>query len=86
MVAMWQDNALRAAENLITANPGIDVIYATGEPALVGAIAAVESQGRTADIKVIGLGSDWRSDCRELTLDMLLPSFSRIRLAWALLR
>jgi len=49
-----QDNALRAAENLITANPGIDVIYATGEPALVGAIAAVESQGRTDDIKVIG--------------------------------
>ena len=49
-----QDNALRAAENLITANPGIDVIYATGEPALVGAIAAVESQGRTGDIKVIG--------------------------------
>lgn len=49
-----QDNALRAAENLITANPGIDVIYATGEPALVGAIAAVESQGRTGDINVIG--------------------------------
>ncbi|MDG2289152.1 MAG: substrate-binding domain-containing protein, partial [Woeseiaceae bacterium] len=34
--------------------PGIDVIYATGEPALVGAIAAVESQGRTDDIEVIG--------------------------------
>ncbi|MBT5862099.1 MAG: substrate-binding domain-containing protein [Gammaproteobacteria bacterium] len=49
-----QDNALRSAENLITANPGIDVIYATGEPALVGAIAAVESQGRTDDIEVIG--------------------------------
>ena len=49
-----QDNALKAAEDLITANPGIDFIYATGEPALVGAIAAVESQGRTDDIKVIG--------------------------------
>ena len=49
-----QDNALKAAEDLITANPGIDVIYATGEPALVGAVAAVESQGRTGDIKVIG--------------------------------
>lgn len=49
-----QDNALKAAENLITANPGIDVIYATGEPALVGAIAAVESQGRTHDIELLG--------------------------------
>ena len=49
-----QDNALKAAENLITANPGIDVIYATGEPALVGAIAAVESQGRTRDIELLG--------------------------------
>ena len=49
-----QDVALKAAEDLITANPGIDVIYATGEPALVGAVAAVESQGRTDDIIVIG--------------------------------
>ena len=49
-----QDIALKAAEDLITANPGIDVIYATGEPALVGAVAAVESQGRTDDIIVVG--------------------------------
>ena len=49
-----QDNALKAAENLIMANPGIDYIYATGEPALVGAIAAVESQGRTDDIQILG--------------------------------
>lgn len=49
-----QDTALGAAENLITANPGLNAIYATGEPALLGAIAAVESQGRTGDIKVFG--------------------------------
>jgi len=49
-----QDIALAAAENLITANPGLDAIYATGEPALLGAIAAVESQGRQGDIKVFG--------------------------------
>ena len=41
-----QDLALAAAENLITANPDLNAIYATGEPALLGAIAAVESQGR----------------------------------------
>ncbi|WP_027133560.1 ABC transporter substrate-binding protein [Geminicoccus roseus] len=49
-----QDNAMSAAENLITANPDLNAIYATGEPALVGAVAAVESQGRQADIKIVG--------------------------------
>ncbi len=49
-----QDTALSAAENLITANPGLDAIYATGEPALLGAIAAVESQGRTGDVRIFG--------------------------------
>lgn len=49
-----QDIALSAAENLITANPALNAIYATGEPALLGAIAAVESQGRTGDIEVFG--------------------------------
>lgn len=49
-----QDIALAAAENLMTANPTLNAIYATGEPALLGAIAAVESQGRTGDVKVFG--------------------------------
>lgn len=49
-----QEVALTAAENLVTANPNLDIIYATGEPALIGVIAAVEAQGRADDIKVIG--------------------------------
>lgn len=49
-----QDVALTAAENLMTANPGMNAIYATGEPALIGAIAAVESQGMTDQVKVFG--------------------------------
>ena len=49
-----QDNALAAAENLLTANPDMQAIYATGEPALVGAIAAVISQGAADRIKVFG--------------------------------
>ncbi|TDL78276.1 sugar ABC transporter substrate-binding protein [Palleronia sediminis] len=49
-----QDTALSAAENLITANPDLDAIYATGEPALLGAVAAVESQGKQDSIKVFG--------------------------------
>ena len=49
-----QDVALSAAENLMTANPDMNAIYATGEPALLGAIAAVESQGRQEDVTVFG--------------------------------
>lgn len=49
-----QDVALSAAENLMTANPDMTTLYATGEPALLGAVSAVTSQGRTGDIKVFG--------------------------------
>jgi ribose transport system substrate-binding protein len=49
-----QDVALGAAENLMTANPDMTVVYATGEPALVGTVAAVVSQGRQADVAVYG--------------------------------
>jgi ribose transport system substrate-binding protein len=49
-----QDVALSAAENLITANPDMNVIYATGEPAMLGAIAAVNAQGMNKKIKVVG--------------------------------
>lgn len=49
-----QDNALAAAENLITGNPDMTAVYATGEPALMGAIAAVESQGKQSDVKIFG--------------------------------
>ena len=49
-----QDTALAAAENLITGNPDLTAIYATGEPALMGAIAAVESQGKQDSIKIFG--------------------------------
>lgn len=49
-----QDDALTAAENLITGNPDLTAIYATGEPALLGAMAAVVNQGRQKNIKVFG--------------------------------
>jgi len=32
----------------------MNAVYATGEPALMGAIAAVESQGKQADVKIFG--------------------------------
>ncbi|SNB71432.1 monosaccharide ABC transporter substrate-binding protein, CUT2 family [Arboricoccus pini] len=49
-----QDNAMSAAENLLTGNPDLAVVYATGEPAMVGTVAAVESQGRQDSVKVVG--------------------------------
>lgn len=49
-----QDVALSAAENLMTANPDMTALYATGEPALLGAVSAVTSQGRSDSIKVFG--------------------------------
>jgi ribose transport system substrate-binding protein len=49
-----QEAAMSAAENLITGNPDLTAIYATGEPALIGAAAAVESQGKQSKIKIFG--------------------------------
>ena len=49
-----QDNALTVAETLLTGNPDLTAIYATGEPALLGAIAAVNSQGRQGSVKIFG--------------------------------
>ena len=49
-----QDSALAAAENLITANPDLTAIYATGEPALLGAVAAIESQGKQGQVRLVG--------------------------------
>ena len=48
------EKAMGAAENLFTANPSMNAVYATGEPALVGAIAATEAQGLEKDIKIFG--------------------------------
>lgn len=49
-----QENAQTAAENLLTANPNLPYVYATGEPALIGLTAAVTSQSRAGGIKVVG--------------------------------
>lgn len=64
-----QDVALTASENLLTANPGLDAIYATGEPALMGAIAGVTSQGRQDDISIYG----W--DLTEQAIDAIDDGF-----------
>ncbi len=49
-----QDKALTASENLMTANPSMNAIYATGEPALVGALSAVDTADKKSSVKVFG--------------------------------
>lgn len=49
-----QAEAQRAAETLFTANPNMDAAYATGEPALIGLVAAARSQGMTERVSLFG--------------------------------
>jgi ribose transport system substrate-binding protein len=46
-----QEKAAQAAENLVTAQPDLQFIYTTGEPATVGAVAALAKNTTT---KIIG--------------------------------
>ncbi len=46
-----QEQAATAAQDLVTAQPDLDFVYTTGEPATVGAVAALDPAG---DTKVIG--------------------------------
>lgn len=46
-----QEKAATAAQNLVTAQRGLDFVYTTGEPATVGATAALDSGAST---KIIG--------------------------------
>lgn len=49
-----QDQAQTASENLITAHPDMQIVYATGEPALIGVVAAAMAHGDTMPFKVVG--------------------------------
>lgn len=49
-----QDSAQAAAGSLFAANPGMDAVYATGEPALIGTVAAVRAQELEDRVKVFG--------------------------------
>ena len=46
-----QEKAATAAQNLVTAQPNLDLVYATGEPATVGTAAALKGNTTT---KIIG--------------------------------
>ncbi|MCU1537957.1 MAG: transporter substrate-binding lipoprotein [Humibacillus sp.] len=46
-----QEKAATAAQNLVTAQPGLDFVYTTGEPATVGAVSAFRG---TQGTKIVG--------------------------------
>ncbi|MED7950056.1 sugar ABC transporter substrate-binding protein [Streptomyces sp. BE303] len=48
--------ALTAMENILQANPGLDLVYAPDDNMAVGAIQAIDKAGLTGKIKVLGLG------------------------------
>lgn len=49
-----QEDALAAAENLLTSQRQMNAVYATGEPAMVGAVAATKSQRAQDRVKLFG--------------------------------
>jgi len=49
-----QETAQSASENLLTANPDMAFAFATGEPALIGLAAAVETQDAGDRVSVVG--------------------------------
>ncbi len=49
-----QETAMTAAENLLTSRSDMNIVYATGEPALLGTVAAVKSQNAADRVKVFG--------------------------------
>lgn len=54
---VWkQEEALAAAENMITANPDMNAIFATWSLAVNGALAAIEASGK--DIKLAGYDAE----------------------------
>jgi ribose transport system substrate-binding protein len=49
-----QNVALQVTEDILTANPNLDAIYAANEPGVLGAAEAVRRAGKTGDITIVG--------------------------------
>ena len=45
--------AMNATTDMLTANPDLKGIFATNEPAAIGAIQALEAAGKTGDVKLV---------------------------------
>jgi ribose transport system substrate-binding protein len=49
-----QNVALQVTEDILTANPNLDAIYAANEPGVLGAAEAVRRAGKAGDITIVG--------------------------------
>jgi ribose transport system substrate-binding protein len=52
------ETALQATEDMLTKNTELDGLYACNAPTAVGAIQALQSQGRTKEIKMVGFDAE----------------------------
>lgn len=48
------NRALQVTQDILTANPGLDAIYAANEPSVLGAAEAVRQAGKAGKIKIVG--------------------------------
>ena len=48
------NTALTVTENILTANPDLDAIFAANEPGVLGAAEAVRQAGKAGDITIVG--------------------------------
>ncbi len=48
------NRALQVTQDILTAHPGLDGIYAANEPSALGAAEAVRQAGRSDDIEIVG--------------------------------
>jgi ribose transport system substrate-binding protein len=68
------ETALAAAEDLLTKNPEVDGMFAPNESSAVGALRALQSQGRVGKMKMIGFdaGTLLVEALRDGTIDSLV--------------
>jgi len=62
---MNEADAMNVAETILQANPDLDVIYCSGDPQAIGALAAVENAGMQDQVAVGGV------DANEENLDIM---------------
>ncbi|MBA8825736.1 ribose transport system substrate-binding protein [Saccharopolyspora lacisalsi] len=48
------NRALQVTQDILTANPGLDAIYAANEPSVLGAAEAVRQAGKAGEIEIVG--------------------------------
>jgi ribose transport system substrate-binding protein len=53
-----KDKSFKATEDVLQANPELDVVFAINDPSALGALAAVEKAGRAERIRIVGFDGE----------------------------